>query len=63
MRTLIKVTRFFVPGTGDLYPPWQGMQYMHDMYSGLAGDLVLDNDRYPRERWTSARDVLAAHRA
>lgn len=62
LRTLIKITRVFAPGTGELYPPWQGMQYMHDMYSGLASTEVLDNDRYPRPRWTSARDVLAAHR-
>jgi uncharacterized protein YbjT (DUF2867 family) len=57
---LIRVTKFFVPGSGELYPPWQGMQYMHNMYSGLAKFEKLDNDRY-KMTWTRARDVLSEH--
>lgn len=45
----------------DLYPPWQGMQYLHNMFSGRAKLEPLDNDRYPRGRWIMARDVLAAY--
>jgi uncharacterized protein YbjT (DUF2867 family) len=57
---LIRVTKFFVPGSGELYPPWQGMQYMHNMYSGLTKFEKLDNDRY-KMTWTRARDVLSEH--
>jgi len=56
---LIKVTRALFPNPQALYPPWQGMQYMHNMFSGLADVEPLDNDRYPGMRWTTAREVLA----
>jgi nucleoside-diphosphate-sugar epimerase len=55
---LIRITRALLPGTEALYPPWQGMQYMHNMFSGLAKLDPLDNDRYPDVRWTSIRKVL-----
>lgn len=61
LRLMIKLTRAMMPTTDDLYPPWQGMQYMHDMMSGLARHAALDNARYPMPRWTTVRDVLAAH--
>lgn len=57
-KLLIKLTKFFVPGTTELYPPWQGMQYMHNMYSGITKFEKLDNDRYDMS-WTKARDVLS----
>ncbi|MBI4763904.1 MAG: NmrA family NAD(P)-binding protein [Deltaproteobacteria bacterium] len=57
---LIKVARFFNPGGKELYPPWQGMQYMRNMFSGLPKLEPLDNDRYPGLRWTTVRDVLKA---
>jgi NmrA-like family len=60
LEILIKVARALAPDKGELYPPWQGMQYMHNMYSGLAKHEQLDNDRYPGMRWTRAREVLAA---
>jgi nucleoside-diphosphate-sugar epimerase len=41
-------------------PRWQAAQYMRDMFSGRAVLEPLDNDRYPRMRWTRARDVIAA---
>jgi uncharacterized protein YbjT (DUF2867 family) len=56
---LIKVARALFPNPQALYPPWQGMQYMHNMFSGLADVEPLDNDRYPGMRWTTAREVLA----
>lgn len=58
---LIRVARTLAPQPGELYPPWQGMQYMRDMYSGRGKLAPLDNDRYPGLRWTSVRDVLTAH--
>ncbi len=60
---LIRITRSLLPRPGDLYPPWQGMQYMANMFSGRAKLAPLDNTRYPNMRWTSVRDVLAAGRS
>ena len=58
--TLIKVARVIAPGKKELYPAWQGMQYMLNMFDGRAKLDPLDNDRYPGMRWTTARDVLSA---
>ena len=60
LRVLIGLTKFFAPARGEIYPPWQGMQYMHNMYTGIAKFTSVDNDRYPL-RWTKARDVVARH--
>jgi nucleoside-diphosphate-sugar epimerase len=60
--TLIKVTRTVAPGQKQLYPAWQGMQYMRNMFDGRAKLEPLDNDRYPGMRWTTARDVLSTRR-
>lgn len=56
-KALIGITRIFVPGKRETYPPWQGMQYMLNLYQGDAKFARLDNDRYPM-KWTTARDVL-----
>ena len=58
---LIKVARTVAPGERELYPAWQGMQYMCDMYRGHAKLEPLDNDRYPGMHWTTVRDVLSQH--
>jgi uncharacterized protein YbjT (DUF2867 family) len=58
--TLIKIARAIAPGENELYPAWQGMQYMRNMFDGRAKLEPLDNDRYPGIRWTTARDVLSA---
>ncbi|MGD8763087.1 MAG: NmrA family NAD(P)-binding protein [Desulfobacteraceae bacterium] len=63
LEILIKITRAILPKSNTLYPPWQGMQYMHNMFSGGAKLEPLDNDRYPDMRWTTARDVLAARQS
>jgi len=57
---LIKVARTLAPGEKELYPAWQGMQYLRNMFDGRAKLQPLDNDRYPGMRWTTARDVLRA---
>jgi hypothetical protein len=44
-------------GEEELYPSWQGKQYMHGMFS--VQNTSLDNDRYPDVHWTSAIDVIA----
>ncbi|MEO6037649.1 MAG: NmrA family NAD(P)-binding protein [Saprospiraceae bacterium] len=58
LQGMIKVTRFLVPGRKEVFPPWQGMQYLHNMLSGQAKLSPLDNDRYPEMRWTPVREVL-----
>jgi nucleoside-diphosphate-sugar epimerase len=60
LATLIKVARTVAPGERELYPAWQGMEYMRNMFDGRAKLSPLDNDRYPSMRWTTARDVLSA---
>lgn len=57
---LIKIARTVAPGGDALYPPWQGMQYLHNMFGGRAILHPLDNGRYPDIRFTRTRDVLEA---
>jgi hypothetical protein len=44
-------------GEKELYPSWQGKQYLHSMFS--IQNIPLDNDRYPDVQWTSAIDVIS----
>jgi nucleoside-diphosphate-sugar epimerase len=59
--TLIKFTRAVFPQKDEVFPPWQGMQYMRNMFSGIVKLGPLDNNRYPDIGWTSVREVLSAH--
>ncbi len=54
----IKITKTFAPGKDELYPPWQGMQYMHNMIDRRSYIKTLDNSRYPQISWTSIRQML-----
>ena len=55
---LIKISKMISPGTDDLYPAWQGMQYMRDMMEGRVKIQSYDNDRYPNMHWTSVKEFL-----
>ncbi len=44
-------------GEHELYPKWQGSQYMHSMFS--AQNKPLDNKRYPDILWTDIKEVLS----
>jgi hypothetical protein len=57
---LIKIARAVVPRGNQLYPAWQGMQYMYNMFDGRAKLEPLDNNRYPGTHWIGAREVLSA---
>ena len=57
--TMITVTKGLMPTSNDVFPPWQGMQYLHNMFTGLPKLNPLDNARYPDIRWTLVREVLA----
>ena len=59
---LIRVARTAAPAEKQLFPAWQGMQYMHNMFDGRAKLEPLDNDRYPSISWVTVREVLSAHR-
>lgn len=60
---VIKLTKALMPASNDVFPPWQGMQYLHNMFSGQAKlPEPLDNDRYPEIRWTQVHEVLAGRK-
>ena len=59
---IIQIAKTLAPGKDELYPAWQGMQYMRNMTDKRSDITKLDNDRYPAMRWTTIRDVLTAHR-
>jgi nucleoside-diphosphate-sugar epimerase len=55
----IAVARRLAPGGEALYPAWQGMQYMRNMFAGEGLlDMPFHNERYPGLRWTRVADVL-----
>jgi hypothetical protein len=58
LNTIIKVAKFFNGDSKDLYPAWQGMQYMRDMMEGRAVINSHDNDRYKNINWTSVKEFL-----
>ncbi len=55
---LIDITQKLVPAKDEVFPAWQGMHYMHNMFSGLPKSTPLDNSRHPEIRWTSVKEVL-----
>ncbi len=60
---IIAIMRRLMPAHDNLYPPWQGMQYMRDMLSGDGKLTPLDNQRYSHLRWTTVRDFLVLNRS
>jgi hypothetical protein len=58
---IIKIARKVAPGEKELYPAWQGMQYMRNMIDERANLNLVDNERYPNMRWTTVKDLLSMH--
>ena len=58
LTAMIDATRIFVPGREEVFPPWQGMQYLRNMFSGRGKLVTLNNDRYPDIRWQTVAEVL-----
>jgi hypothetical protein len=54
----IGVTRALTPKSDAPFPVWQGMQYLYCMFEGSGMLSPLDNERYPKLRWTGVRSVL-----
>jgi NmrA-like family len=44
-------------GEKELFPSWQGKQYLYSMFS--VQNIPLDNDRYSDVQWTSAIEVIS----
>ena len=59
---MICLTQLLAPQRRETFPPWQGMQYMRDMFSGAGKLHPIDNRRYPDLRWTSVREHLACRK-
>lgn len=57
---MIRLAKIAAPQPTEAFPPWQGMQYMRDMFSGRAQLVPLDNARYPEVRPMTVRARLAA---
>ncbi|GAB2545636.1 NmrA family NAD(P)-binding protein [Rufibacter soli] len=62
LNALISVTKTLAPGKGEVFPAWQGMQYMRDMFAGKVKLEPLDNARYPEIKWTTVQEVLATRK-
>ncbi|WP_234986415.1 hypothetical protein [Pontibacter lucknowensis] len=62
LSAIIKVTKALTPANNEVFPAWEGMQYMRDMFTGLPKLEPLDNDRYPEIKWTSVAEVLATRK-
>jgi len=56
---MIGLAKLIAPQPDAAFPPWQGMQYMRDQFSGRVRLTDLDTGRYPGLTWTSVRDHLA----
>ncbi len=57
LNIIIKIAKFFDRTQSELYPAWQGMQYMRDMMEGRAVLTNHDNNRYP-VKWTTIKEYL-----
>lgn len=56
---LVGISRVVAPQRREVFPAWQGMQYMRDMSLGHVRLQPLDNHRYPDVEPTALRDYLS----
>ena len=59
---MIRILRLF-GGENEVFPTWQGMQYMVNMFSGDGKLDPLDNGRYPDLTWTKIEDFFREHKS
>ncbi len=59
---VIKATKFFSPANNELYPAWQGMQYMRDMMEGRIIFTEYQNNKYPTINWTTVKEFLKSEK-
>ena len=55
----ISLIKTVAPSPHDIFPAWQGMQYLRDMMSGRGLLTPLDNERYGKKDWTNIETMLA----
>ncbi|WP_367614892.1 NmrA family NAD(P)-binding protein [Plastoroseomonas arctica] len=55
---MIAATKIIVPSSDAAFPPWQGMQYMRDQFSGRGKLEPLDNERYSKLQWTTVAGLM-----
>lgn len=55
---LVERMRAAAPAPGNVFPPWQQLQYARDMASGRGRLAPLDNARYPQIRPVDVRALL-----
>ena len=60
---ITKIARKIAPGEKELYPAWQGMQYMCNMIDERSKIDMPDNNRYPDIHCTTVSDVLTTHQS
>jgi nucleoside-diphosphate-sugar epimerase len=58
---ITKIARKIAPGEKELYPAWQGMQYMCNMIDERSKIDMFENNRYPDIHWTTVRDLLVTY--
>lgn len=58
---IIKIGKKLAPSPNELYPAWQGMQYMHNMIDKRSDIGKSDNDRYEGIHWTTVKELLEIH--
>ncbi len=59
LNLIIKITKTLSPGKNELYPAWQGMQYMRNMIDKRSKLESTDNDRYVGMNWTSVNNFIS----
>lgn len=62
LNIIIKIAKILTPKTDELYPAWQGMQYMRDMMEGRVEIDKYDNHRYKDFDWTSIKTFLISEK-
>jgi uncharacterized protein YbjT (DUF2867 family) len=58
LSVIIKITKTLAPSKNELYPAWQGMQYMRDMMNERGIIDTFNNNRYVGLQWKSVKDFL-----
>lgn len=59
---IIKIAKLFSPSKNQLYPAWQGMQYMRNMMDERSTLESTDNNRYSDMKWTTVKELISNHK-
>ncbi|WP_322895517.1 MULTISPECIES: NmrA family NAD(P)-binding protein [unclassified Yoonia] len=55
---VIRIAQKAAPSQGEVFPAWQGMQYLRDMMSGRGQLQQHDNARYGKVDWADIRSMI-----